>query len=999
MPRFPFILVQMLTLTLTLLPQRGGAQALNVIDMECVGNRGFSVDDYYATEYYIYDGGGPSGNYCSNGHSTLRLFSPQGLELELQGHYSLAAGDTLYVYEDNQSQQNLRRVCTGTGVIYELFRRGVFLMFNTDDTSEAVGYELTLTRCMGTSRMIYDIEDSLAGGNVYLRWSDTSSREMWRVIYGRSPATMTDTLFTDTGSAVLHIQENGNIYYRIYNSDPGDVCDRGTDIRAICVELPGSTLCTYFTDLEDCSVTGYYGNVQNPYMSIGIQDYGDNMDSRITVVDDYMRRDPRTDNRLTMVPQGFTRSVRLGNWNTHGEAEAVVYDYYVDTALGDLLILHYAAVMQNPNHQYNEQPRFLFEIMDEDGRPVNPVCYSANFVSSDSLGWNSYYDGNADHVSVLWKNWTEVAVNMAPLQGRHIKIRLTTYDCVQGAHYGYAYFVFECASKVITSSGCADGATVFTAPAGLTYRWFHSGDPNGTLSTERTFAADRPGIYYCEMSSLQDTGGNCSFLMKAVCGARHIEAGMRTEVLDTLPCQVSMMFADTSHVLLDDGNTETGMTTELRQWIVDGEYRGEARCCFAVLDTGWHTVMLMVSIGGGRCVDTLVSEFRIFLDCAERTVVRAGICDDETYNFHGTLYGHAAIAYFDSADCHEQLILMHHYGDTTRITVTVRLEELPFCYQGRTYREPVSDTFFYQNRHGCDSLIILKLVMKNIGFRDTVVCDDAFPLLWHGVVFNPDAATLQQEKPELLDTVREQVHNAGGGDSLTLLRVRVKKNSCFVQRVVFCEGDSYIWPANGETYEHAASDTLRLGAVNGCDSLMVLLLTRTPAPSARIEAPGWTDLEHLMITLLDASGENRRQWYLPDGSMPTERQLNYLYPKDEDSVTIYLDVFADGGCYDRDTAVVHLDRHGLWIPNAITPGNATNRRFVVKGHGLLHLEVYIFARHGEELYHWQGLEGSWDATYKGEYVPEGAYVYLVRYSTLRHPRTIKERTGTVLVIY
>lgn len=998
MRRILFVFTTMLSL-LSLLPTKSVAQSLNVVNMECVGSRGFAIDDYHDVEITIYDDGGPNHGYCKNGHSTLRIFSVLGLELELEGSYFLGEGDTLYVYENSNEQGNIRRVCTGTGVLYVRLRDAVFLEFNTDDTIEGVGFELHLTHCVGTSRMIYDIRDSVSNGRVYLHWCDTSSREMWRVLSGSDPSHLTDTLFTDTTAAMLYVREYGNLYYCIYNSDLGDICDRGTDMRKLCVELPGSTLCSYFTDFYNCNVTGYYGHTSNPYCNVGVENYGDSIASRLTIIDDYTRRDPRTGNGLTMVPAGFTRSVRLGNWNTHGEAEAITYDYQVDTTLSDLLILHFAAVMQNPNHQPNEQPRFRFEILDEDGIPLNADCYSTDFVASNNLGWNTYDDGNADHVLVLWKDWTEVALNLAPLHGRNIKIRLTTYDCVQGSHYGYAYFAFECGQKKITSSSCQGGSSIFTAPAGLRYRWYSASLADSTLSSSRTFSTMQAGTYYCEMHSPQDSLGHCSFTMKAVSGSRHIVAGMRTMAMDTSACQVSLLFVDTSRVLLDEGNTVTGMATELRQWIVDGAYRGEATGCLAVLDTGWHTVMLVVSIAEGRCADTLVSEFYIVLPCVERTVIRAKICDDDAYNYHGTHYNHAVIAYFDSADVHEQLILQHYYGDIVRITVNMNVESLPFLFQGNSYWCATTDTFSFQNRLGCDSLVILQIALKNMGLKDTAVCDDAFPLLWHGVLFRPDSATLQQDNLVLCDTVLEVIPAVSGGDSLTVLCVRVMKSSHLATRMAICEGDSYLWLANGNSYESAANDTLRYTRQNGCDSLLVLQLIITPAPTARIDAPGWTDVDHLMITLKNISEGGRGIWHLPNGAISEEQQLHYLYPTDEDSVTISLDVFADGGCYDSDTAVVHLDRHGLWVPNAITPQHATNQRFIVKGRDLAFVEVYIFGHHGEQLCYWQGQDGHWDATYRGEYVPQAVYAYLVRYSTRRHPDAIKERVGTVLVIY
>ena len=89
-------------------------------------------------------------------------------------------------------------------------------------------------------------------------------------------------------------------------------------------------------------------------------------------------------------------------------------------------LLRYAAVLENPGHSPAMQPRFKFSIVDENNNPLDEDCYSADFISSDALGWNTYhYDTN----TVLWKDWTAIGVDLAPLDGQRIYVKMTTYDC------------------------------------------------------------------------------------------------------------------------------------------------------------------------------------------------------------------------------------------------------------------------------------------------------------------------------------------------------------------------------------------------------------------------------------------------------------------------------------------------------------------------------------------------------------------------------------------
>ena len=217
-------------------------------------------------------------------------------------------------------------------------------------------------------------------------------------------------------------------------------------------------------------------------------------------------RDPRTGGLLRAIPQGYDASVRLGNWNSGGEAESITYEYIVDTATADILLLRYAAVLENPGHQLGDQPRFQFSIVDEYDNPINSQCYSADFVSSDQLDWNTYqYDTN----TVLWKDWTAVGIDLEPLQGRRIFVKLTTYDCAQTGHFGYAYFTLSCDQKYISSGFCGHVDTNnFTAPEGFRYQWYNIDSANVILDTNRVFYSSDNGIYRCRASFVGNTSAN-----------------------------------------------------------------------------------------------------------------------------------------------------------------------------------------------------------------------------------------------------------------------------------------------------------------------------------------------------------------------------------------------------------------------------------------------------------------------------------------------------------
>ena len=260
--------------------------------------------------------------------------------------------------------------------------------------------------------------------------------------------------------------------------------------------------CIDATALTASYTVGYYGTFSSPYQHIGI--------INTTTIDTftvwrqnpwgggyYQARsieqipprhlvintpsyDPHTNYRLRTTPPGGGSSVRLGNDQVHAQAEALLYALEVDTLVADLLILKYAAVLEDPNHTPAEQPRFRLEIMNTNMEVMDSLCNMHDFIASQQLGWNQYGD-------VLWKNWTNVGIDLTPYAGQVIYVRVTTYDCERTAHFGYAYFTFECAHKNLVSENCGRIPTnTYTVTDGFSYRWYTSADTNTVLSTERS---------------------------------------------------------------------------------------------------------------------------------------------------------------------------------------------------------------------------------------------------------------------------------------------------------------------------------------------------------------------------------------------------------------------------------------------------------------------------------------------------------------------------------
>jgi len=294
-----------------------------------------------------------------------------------------------------------------------------------------------------------------------------------------------------------------------------------TGVVIYCPEMH----CVNFTMLDDTArVTCYYGDDYNgysvnpecAYAHIGIKDYGsDDKRSRHTVNWDITATDPRTGNALTLIPADSYASVRLGNWEYGAEAEAISYKFAVDSDYS-ILLMKYAVVLEDPSHTEDEQPRFVLDILDEFGNLVNPTCGHCNFAADASkAGWHTYGEG---YDMVTWKDWTTIGLHLEDYVGQTLTVRLTTYDCSQSGHYGYAYFTLDCASATIETKACAKDTVAdmtLKAPSGFKYQWYDKYGFALPGETNAEFTAPDTATYRCRLTSTEEA--ECYFDLYSQC--------------------------------------------------------------------------------------------------------------------------------------------------------------------------------------------------------------------------------------------------------------------------------------------------------------------------------------------------------------------------------------------------------------------------------------------------------------------------------------------------
>ena len=225
--------------------------------------------------------------------------------------------------------------------------------------------------------------------------------------------------------------------------------------------------CIDFTDLYGPAVTCWSGFFDDPHLHQGV------VQNRHTLIT-HQGYDPNTGNNLPVLPEGENRVIRLGNNLSDREAEAISYRFTVDY-FKSILLLKFAVVLEDPNHDPSEQPRFVVRVTNSNNQLVEECAQYDVTAAGHIPGFNS-------HGKVRWRPWTNLGIDLSPYIGQEVNVEFITYDCDRGAHFGYAYFTATCLENHLSFVECDDRNVILTAPDDFqSYHW-DNGSTNQTCS-------------------------------------------------------------------------------------------------------------------------------------------------------------------------------------------------------------------------------------------------------------------------------------------------------------------------------------------------------------------------------------------------------------------------------------------------------------------------------------------------------------------------------------
>jgi gliding motility-associated-like protein len=187
----------------------------------------------------------------------------------------------------------------------------------------------------------------------------------------------------------------------------------------------------------------------------------------------------------TLCPNGSKYSVRLGNDQTKAEAERMSYLFTVPAGRDYNLVLNYAVVLQNPDHEAYQQPKFTAKVFNvTDGVYID--CPAFNFVASSDLPGFKLSDvgsvgGGQSASTIYYKEWSATTINLVGYGGKTVRLEFTTNDCTRGGHFGYAYIDVneECTQAISGGTYCMgqDSITLHAPNGFYDYYWYDTSHP------------------------------------------------------------------------------------------------------------------------------------------------------------------------------------------------------------------------------------------------------------------------------------------------------------------------------------------------------------------------------------------------------------------------------------------------------------------------------------------------------------------------------------------
>lgn len=757
--------------------------------------------------------------------------------------------------------------------------------------------QITTSTCPRPENL--SVRTTSQSGDAEASWTEVGSATAWLLEYSTNPN------FRPSRRIIITTPPNNNIV--TYNNLTG--FQQSTSyyfrVRSLCDTILGDTSmwsrtynyrfcsnnigCIDFTNLHGQGVVCTYGKYQNyqqysgqylgPYADTGVVDYGSasygrsssDPGSRHTVNTDPNAVDPLFP-QIYKIPPGECASVRLGSFYGGYICQSISYQFLVDTSQADILLFKYACVFNDVNHGASQQPRFVLEILDQQGTLINPNCgaadYNATDVTSGNVGGTWYSrTGTITYIDTIQNNgvincstitattysnglrgrdWTPLGLNIAQYHGQNLSVRVTSFSCGQSGpnHCGYVYYTLGCAKGRIQSTACGAGntSTTLTAPSGFSYRWYSARNPNQVLSRQQTITVQVDStMYYCDVQFVDDT--SCHFTLSTFVSNRYPKA-MFSGRTSTDSCRYRLQLMNQSRIVTDPSDTTSVGRCESFFWdFGNGQTSTAENPMVEYLYPGTYTVTLIARLNDGECADTISHTFTFNPPVHSHIIAPRRICFGDTAFLRSARGGYLEYRW-STGYTRDSLYVVP--DTTTQYTLITR------------------------DSIGCIDTMKALVAVINCHIYDTTCRNNAY------INYGFNIPSLIQHRDTTVMFERHQQSHFGV-DSVTCLFLTVFDTNEMYIYDTFCYGESYkfydIPITRGGHYTKVFSN------IHGCDSVMHLMLEELPRPAVTLWHSNVPCFDYPVTMIADRTGSWIR-W----ASYPTDTSL--MGQEDRDTVVV-----------------------------------------------------------------------------------------------------------------
>lgn len=690
----------------------------------------------------------------------------------------------------------------------------------------------------------------------------------------------------------------------------------------------------------------------------------------------------------------YTNSILLGSTNISGRSTSGTtqggyirgISYRINVPVSPAtqpytMTYAYAMVLENGSHNSNEQPLFSATLSTNDSviTCASPQYYLPTQNNANNQGGGANLDTaaaiaegfslssklspNADpnstslnpaHLQDVWtKSWREVTFDLSPYRGQQVVLTFETDNCVPGGHFSYAYIALRntCNGLIISgdSVACVNSDLVYSIPSltGATYQWTIPSGWSIVSGADSNILTVQVGATGGQITTEEING--CADLKDTI------------QVTTALPTIAGSVNSNAR--VCTDSNTSV--------LTISGN-RGSVLNWISSADNGntWNTL-----------ADTTLRDTvqNLTVSTLYRALIRSGeSCDIDTSS--------AALITVDPKSVGGQL-------DPSGMEFCLgQFKEAVLTLKGQT-----GTVLNWQS--STDSINWTDFSPVDTSTSDTI---GALPnSIWYRLFVQSGVCPVDTSATAYLNLLNAQFPQA----TIDPADTTICYGSTALLNAAISTGTSYTWTntatlanqGNGvidglpysinATASPLKSTTYVLSIENtGCPNLLLDTFQVNVYPQILVNAGNDTSIvvgEPLQLQAVSSDTGDSFTWTPATGlNNPDIANPIAILGSNIDSITYVVRATSSAlGCYGVADIVVRVFRTGadIFVPNAFTPGGATNNIFRPITAGIASLQYFrVFNRWGQEVYSTSALGQGWNGYLNGRLQDAGGYVWMVQ---------------------